>query len=104
MGKKVFEGPGWVFEPAGPDPEPETESLPPEEQTPRVAIEKRSKGKKVTVIRDLTLSPPDLKALAARLKKAVGGGGAVKAGEVEIQGEHVEKVKAELRALGYRVR
>ena len=49
---------------------------------------------------DLQLTPEDMKALAKQLKKAVGAGGAVKDGTIEIQGENREAAAAKLQKLG----
>lgn len=56
------------------------------------------KGKGVTVIRGLSLDDAALVALAKQLKAACGSGGTVKDGVVEIQGEHLDKVMAWLKA------
>lgn len=58
-------------------------------------------GKAVTVITGLPPDPAGLDALAARLKKLCGAGGAVKGGAVEIQGEHRDRIVAELQRLGH---
>jgi translation initiation factor 1 len=58
-------------------------------------------GKAVTVISGLPLAPSDLEALASRLKRLCGAGGAVREGVVEIQGEHRDRLVAELCRLGY---
>jgi len=60
------------------------------------------KGKIVTVIRGLPAR--DLDARAADLKRLCGAGGAVKDGAVEIQGDHRERIAAELRSAGYFVK
>ena len=57
------------------------------------------RGKTVTVVRGLPRG--DLAPVAADLKKLCGAGGAVKNGEVEIQGDHRDKVVARLQAQGY---
>ena len=73
-------------------------------QTIRVAIDrKRRAGKSVTVASGFKLTSESLAQLAASLKKKCGAGGAAKDGEIEIQGEHVARVSAELERLGYRV-
>lgn len=87
-----------------PPPEPETERIPPEKQTARLAIEKRKRGKSVTVIRDLDPVGNDLPALLTKLKTACGAGGALKDGVMEIQGRNLEGVRAELQKIGYRVK
>ena len=53
-------------------------------------------GKGVTVISGLTLDAAQLEELAARLKRLCGAGGAVKNGRIEIQGEHRDRLVAEL--------
>ena len=58
-------------------------------------------GKGVSVISGLTLDAAQLDELAARLKKLCGAGGAVKNGRIEIQGDHRDRLVAELRRLGY---
>jgi translation initiation factor 1 len=58
-------------------------------------------GKGVTVIRGLPLEKQALEELAARLKRLCGAGGAVRDGAIEIQGEHRDRLVAELTRLGY---
>jgi translation initiation factor 1 len=58
-------------------------------------------GKGVSVISGLPLAASDLEALASRLKRLCGAGGAVRDGVIEIQGEHRDRLVAELRRLGY---
>lgn len=58
-------------------------------------------GKGVSVISGLPLAAADLEALASRLKRLCGAGGAVREGVIEIQGEHRDRLVAELCRLGY---
>ncbi len=58
-------------------------------------------GKGVTVVTGLPLTAPDLEALATRLKKLCGAGGAVKDGVIEIQGDHRDRLVQQLQKLGY---
>jgi translation initiation factor 1 len=58
-------------------------------------------GKAVSVISGLPLGEAGLAELATRLKKLCGAGGSVKGGVIEIQGEHRERLVAELSKLGY---
>jgi translation initiation factor 1 len=58
-------------------------------------------GKGVSVITGLPLSAADLEALATKLKKLCGAGGAVKDGSIEIQGDHRDRLVTELIKLGY---
>jgi len=47
------------------------------------------------------LDAVQLEELAARLKRMCGAGGAVKDGRIEIQGEHRDRLVAELARLGF---
>jgi translation initiation factor 1 len=58
-------------------------------------------GKAVTVIAGLPLAADALEALAGTLKRSCGAGGAARAGRIEIQGEHRDRLVAELIRLGY---
>lgn len=80
-------------------------SLPPHQQT--VYLHRDAKGRggsPVTLLKNLTLSEADMKQLAKRLKQVCGSGGTVKNVMIEIQGEHREKIAAELRKMGYKVK
>ena len=74
----------------------------PEKQTARLKVEKRPKGKVVTVVSGLDPNGNDLEALAAKLKTKCGTGGTVKDGAIELQGDHVAKAKAALQEIGYK--
>jgi translation initiation factor 1 len=65
---------------------------------------KKRGGKTVTVIDGVVGSEAELNTLAQQLKKLCGSGGSVKDGNIEIQGDHCEKVMAKLSSLGYRVK
>jgi translation initiation factor 1 len=72
--------------------------------TVRVGREtKGRKGKGVTVVTGLPLVGEALAELARDLKQRCGSGGTVKDGVVEIQGDHRDRVVAELAGRGYRV-
>jgi translation initiation factor 1 len=57
-------------------------------------------GKGVTVITGIAGDAAQLEELATRLKKLCGAGGAVKNGVIEIQGDHRDRLVAELCKLG----
>lgn len=61
------------------------------------------RGKTVTTVAGVPLRDDELKALAGRLKKRCGVGGAVKAGVIELQGDHRDTVVTMLRAEGFTV-
>jgi translation initiation factor 1 len=65
---------------------------------------KRRRGKTVTVIGGLQHDPATLEALLKKLKQQCGAGGALKDGELEIQGDHRERITAALVAMGYKVK
>ncbi|MDB6045142.1 MAG: hypothetical protein JWM63_3693 [Gammaproteobacteria bacterium] len=58
-------------------------------------------GKGVSVVSGLPLAGTELDELATRLKRLCGAGGAVKDGTIEIQGDHRDRLVAELQKLGY---
>jgi translation initiation factor 1 len=62
------------------------------------------KGHGVTVITGVPLDGEALRQLAQQLKHACGSGGGVKDGAIEIQGEHRDRVVAELQKRGYTVK
>ena len=61
-------------------------------------------GKAVSVISGLPLDEAALAALAKELKQRCGSGGTVREGTIEIQGEHRDKLVAELAQRGYAAR
>jgi translation initiation factor 1 len=58
----------------------------------------------VTILSDLPLNEDGLTQLAAKLKTRLGAGGTIKDGRIEMQGDHRERIVAELEGLGYRVK
>ena len=84
-----------------PEPAP---LIPPEKQTARLSIEKRKKGKVVTVVRGLPEEGNDLPALLTQLKNTCGAGGSLKEGELEIQGRQLDRVREALQKIGFKVK
>ena len=77
----------------------------PAKQTIRVTLDKKRRaGKTVTVASGFQHTPETLATVAQALKKKCGSGGTAKDGEIELQGDHVARVKGELERLGYRVK
>lgn len=71
----------------------------------RVARETAGRGGKgVTVVTGLPLRGAELEELAGRLKRLCGAGGAARGDRIEIQGEHRDRLVAELAKLGYEAR
>ncbi len=82
-----------------------TESLPDTDGVVRLRLDtKGRKGKGVTLITGIPLTPSELKAFAKKLKKKCGSGGSIKDGTVEIQGDHVALLMTELGKQGWTVR
>jgi translation initiation factor 1 len=65
---------------------------------------KQRGGKTVTVISGVQGDDATITALAQQLKKLCGSGGTAKDGNIEIQGDHCDKVMTKLTALGYKVK
>src|SRR5438105_1006696 len=61
-------------------------------------------GKTVTLIAGLSGSPAALTALASDLKRLCGTGGTLRGDLIEIQGDHRERLRAELERRGYTVK
>ncbi|MBI1346808.1 translation initiation factor [bacterium] len=78
--------------------------IPPEKQTATLRVEKRAKGKVVTVIRGLSAEGNDLPELLTRLKSHCGAGGTLVDAALEIQGDHLARLKTLLSNIGYRVK
>lgn len=88
-----------------PSSDAHTADTAPEKQNIRVQLDrKRRAGKTVTVASGFELTPESLAKLAGALKKRCGAGGTAKDHEIEIQGDHIASVIAELTKRGYRAR
>ena len=87
-----------------PKPDPPVEQLDPTTQTATLSVQKRKKGKVVTVITGLPNIGIDLDDLLSRLKNACGAGGTIKGSTLEIQGKHVDRVRETLTQIGYKVK
>ena len=61
-------------------------------------------GKSVSVIKGLSLSPAEIAILAKELKQLCGTGGTQKDFDIEIQGDHREKIKDFLEKKGFKVK
>ena len=83
----------------------QTRVAPTGDGTARVSCDtKGRRGKAVTVVRGLALEQGEMADLARALKTACGVGGTLKDGVIELQGEHVERVLAELAARSLRAK
>ncbi|MEZ4673828.1 MAG: hypothetical protein R2932_06225 [Caldilineaceae bacterium] len=71
----------------------------------RVFVERKGRGgKTVSVIKGVMSPPHGKEALVKLLKNKLGTGGAVKDEDVEIQGDHRDKLVALLNELGYKAK
>lgn len=77
------------------------ETIAREEQKVTVKLVQKKLRKMSTVIEGLDEKRINLKEIAKTLKSKFACGGTVKEGKIELQGNHVEKVKQELKNLGF---
>lgn len=77
------------------------ETIAREEQKITISTVKRRFGKFATVVEGLDEKTINLKDLCKKLKMKLACGGTSKDGMIELQGNHVEKVKAVLVGLGF---
>jgi len=94
------------FDYLAPDPEnyQEPEEIPEKQYLEAHFSNKGRAGKTVTLIKGFEGDPSELKALAKLLKQHVGTGGAVKNGEIVIQGNYREALMEKLESLGHNVK
>jgi len=79
------------------------ETIAREEQKITISVVDRRFGKLATTIGGLDEKTINLKELAKKLKTKLACGGTLKEGVIELQGNHVEKVKEELAKLGFNI-
>jgi translation initiation factor 1 len=77
------------------------ETIAKESQKIEVSIVKKKFGKISTTIKGLNQNEINLKELASKLKSRFACGGTAKEGIIELQGDHLKDVKAELVKLGF---
>ncbi len=81
------------------------ETLAPNRQKLRIILDTRHRGgKTVTAVMGFIGRPEDLETLGKKIKQYCGTGGAVKEGQILIQGDQTLKVKAYLTKEGYKFR
>jgi len=77
------------------------ETLSKEEQRIKIRKEKKRYGKIVTIIDGIDSKNINMKDLAKNLKNKFACGGTYKENTIELQGNHMERVKKELVKLGF---
>ena len=77
------------------------ETIAKESQKIEVGLIKKKFGKKNTVIKGINQHEINLKDLAKKLKTRFACGGTAKDGIIELQGNHLKLIKAELIKLGF---
>jgi len=83
------------------DNEPVTQPI--NEKQVKLHLDRKAGGKIVTIVRGIKPAS-SLEIIARELKKTCGVGGAVKNGDILIQGSHREKIKKILTGKGYSVK
>lgn len=84
-------------------PEDPTADLDRATQQLTVRTDERRYGKKMVIVEGFS-GDIDLQDLASELKSALGTGGTVKEGHIELQGDHGDRVRKLLEEKGYKVR
>ena len=79
----------------------EMETLPNNEQTLKVCIDKHRSGKIAVIVKEFIGTSEDMKSLGKLLKSKCGVGGSVKNGEIIIQGNIRDKVTEILKKEAY---
>ena len=84
-------------------PPPEEPDVAPEKQRLKVLLEKRKNQKLVTCIRGFSCRSSTLQSILKELKNSCGAGGSCSEGEIEIQGDHCNRVRQLLKNQGFKV-
>lgn len=79
--------------------------IPPQQQQVRIQSSRSGrKGKTVTIVSGLQLTPDSLNALLKQLKNQCGSGGTIKESTIEIQGDQSQKTLEIMVKLGYKAK
>lgn len=73
------------------------------EQVLSIRTETRRYGKPVTIVEGFDLPQSEIESIASDLKSAMGTGGTVDEGRIELQGDHRDRVPDQLRDRGFKV-
>ena len=104
--KKLYNMGGIVYSTAPdfnfPDETGYDESLPPNEQSLTIVLDKKHRaGKVVSIIKGFSMKENEIEDIAKQLKSFCGSGGSAKDHEIIIQGDHREKIYQWLMKKGY---
>jgi translation initiation factor 1 len=77
--------------------------VPPGKQHLKIRLEKRKKGKLVTVVTGFDCSSHQLQETLTALKSKCGAGGTIAERTIELQGDHTQRVPELLKERGYRL-
>jgi len=79
--------------------------IPPQQQQVRIQASRSGrKGKTVTIVSGLQLTPDGLNTLLKQLKNQCGSGGTLKESTIEIQGDQSQKLLEIMTKLGYKAK
>ena len=90
--------------PIAPSPEAESSAPAAGKGGIRIRLDRRASGRLVTVVSGVPGGRAAVAALGRDLRAACGAGGTARAGTVELQGDHRDKVEAALAQRGLRSR
>ena len=76
---------------------------PPAKQSLKVRLDRRKRGKLITVVSNFHCSDLQMHETLTDLKNKCGAGGSIEEGNIELQGDHTQRVPELLIARGYRV-
>lgn len=94
---------GQLEEDCGCEPLPAPKTAP-QKQTAKVRVDRRKHKRLITVVWGLEAEANDLPGLLSQLQSACGTGGSLQGDQIELQGDHLDRVKQQLRQIGYKVK
>ena len=77
--------------------------VPPDQQRLTLRVEKRKRGKIVTVVAGFSGSSEQLKQTLKLLKNHCGAGGTLDGPRIELQGDHLQRAREQLIAWGFKI-